>query len=370
MSVDELVALVAHARSVPADERTALAARFRQERPAGSVLVETCHRVELFDVSPDGAVDEVGVRVLHDREVVAHAVRLCVGLESAVIAEDQLLHQVRTAVDAAQPLDPRLDRLFAMATRAGRRARSWLPAERPSLADVALARLDRPLSGREVLVVGTGPMGRLSVRALQRAGATVTLAGRTPQNVDAAARRAGVGALPFDPGAELGRFDGFVLALAGRWPIAPESVEALLASEAWLIDLSSPPALEGSLRERLGTRLLGIDALAERDEAEPPSLIDRLERLATETQEQYLAWAERAPAREAAREVVERAEDVRRSELETLWRRLPELRPEERGEIENMTRHLADRLLQEPLERLGRDSDGRHERAARELFGL
>jgi hypothetical protein len=35
-----------------------------------------------------------------------------------------------------------------------------------------------------------------------------------------------------------------------------------------------------------------------------------------------------------------------------------------------MTEHLAERLMREPLTRLGRDVDGRHEAAARELFGL
>ena len=35
-----------------------------------------------------------------------------------------------------------------------------------------------------------------------------------------------------------------------------------------------------------------------------------------------------------------------------------------------VTEHLATRLLREPLERLGRDADGREERAVRDLFAL
>jgi hypothetical protein len=35
-----------------------------------------------------------------------------------------------------------------------------------------------------------------------------------------------------------------------------------------------------------------------------------------------------------------------------------------------MTRHLADRILRAPFERLGRDSDGRVEHAVRDAFGL
>jgi hypothetical protein len=35
-----------------------------------------------------------------------------------------------------------------------------------------------------------------------------------------------------------------------------------------------------------------------------------------------------------------------------------------------MARHLAERLLREPLDRLGRDVDGAAERAVREAFAL
>ena len=53
-----------------------------------------------------------------------------------------------------------------------------------------------------------------------------------------------------------------------------------------------------------------------------------------------------------------------------LWRRLPDLDPEARDAIERMTRHLAERLLRDPLERLGRDTTGSTEQAVRDLFAL
>ena len=64
------------------------------------------------------------------------------------------------------------------------------------------------------------------------------------------------------------------------------------------------------------------------------------------------------------------ADRQREAELTALWQRLPGLEPEAREAIEAMTQHLATRLLREPLERLGRDADGRDERAVRDLFSL
>ncbi len=74
--------------------------------------------------------------------------------------------------------------------------------------------------------------------------------------------------------------------------------------------------------------------------------------------------------RAAAERLMIRADRQREAELAALWRRLPDLEPETRDAIEGMTRHLARRLLREPLERLGRDRDGRDERAVRDIFAL
>jgi len=67
---------------------------------------------------------------------------------------------------------------------------------------------------------------------------------------------------------------------------------------------------------------------------------------------------------------IQRAERAREAELVALWRRLPDADTETRAAIEGMTRHLAARLLREPLEQLGRDPDGEAERAVREAFAL
>jgi len=116
----DLACLVADYRSVPPGVRSSLALRFQEAIPAGSgVLLSTCHRVEAF-VAPASIADGMrsdlpsGVRLLLAEEAVGRAISLGVGLESAIVAEDQLLHQVREAVGGARldhPLAASLDRL-------------------------------------------------------------------------------------------------------------------------------------------------------------------------------------------------------------------------------------------------------------------
>lgn len=379
MSDGPIHALVAAAPGVDVDTRAAVARRLGLQRPPGAVLVETCHRVELYaaggsdPVIPAGDLPP-GAALLDGEQAVDHLVSLAIGLRSTIVGEDQILHQIRTSLDTARargPLPPELGRLFDDALRSGRRARSWLPPRRRSLADAALDLVHRPLAGERVLVVGTGEIGRLAAIAAIHRGAEVRIGSRTPARAATLAAELGVGATSFDPGDDVARFAVVAVALRGPWPIAARTEDRLAAAGSWIVDLSSPSAVPARLREAATGRLVTIDDIA--GQAQPDAedrTLARLGRLRDETVAAFLAWSARSSTRAAARAMAERAERVRETELGELWRRLPELADSERDEIERMTRHLAERILREPLEQLGRDADGRHERAARELFGL
>jgi len=102
-----LRAMIAAAPAVPAGDRARLLDQVSALASDGAVLVATCHRVEVYTTDAEerqlaGLALPAGMRVLHGPAAARHAVSLAVGLESAVIAEDQLLHQLRTAVGTAR----------------------------------------------------------------------------------------------------------------------------------------------------------------------------------------------------------------------------------------------------------------------------
>jgi glutamyl-tRNA reductase len=99
-------------------------------------------------------------------------------------------------------------------------------------------------------------------------------------------------------------------------------------------------------------------------------LLARLDSLIAETIEQFEHWSAAETRRQAADALATRARAVRSAELERLWRRVPSLNDDERAEVERAFDHATERLLREPLEQLGRDGDGRHVQAVRELFRL
>lgn len=378
-----IVAFVTHARHVPAIERERFATALHRDSSGGALTLETCHRVEAYFTSADDAeriasAIPAGGRALLGERAVYHAMTVAVGRDSVVVGEDQILHQLRASLDAARragTLDPSLERLFALALQAGRRARSWHQGPPRSLADVALASIEQqagPIRGRHVLVVGAGRMGRLAVRAAVSAGAVVAVANRSPDGAEALAASARARVEAFDPDARIGSFAAVIVALAGPWPIGAATIDALATGATVVVDLSVPAAVPITLMEVLGGRLITADALALADAG--PAAQDgasaRLDALVNRTTLEFLDWLARRDGRATAEALVEHADRQREAELATLWQRLPDLEPESREAIEEMTRHLAARLLREPLERLGRDTDGRDQRAVRDLFAL
>jgi glutamyl-tRNA reductase len=379
---DPVAVLHLHARSSSVSDRIALAGSIRADAGRGVVLLETCHRVEAYGTEADLAVlvrstTASEASLIVGEAAARHLVRVAVGRDSVVVGEDQILHQLRTAVAAARRvgrLDPALERLLDVALGAGRRARSWLPGRRASLADVAVAGLGPAAAGRPVLVVGTGEMGRRAAALVAGRGDELIVASRSQARADGLAAGLRGHSARFDPGPAIAStLGGIIVALRGPWSIDPSTAEAIAASDLRLVDLSSPSAVDRSLAERLAARFVSIDDLATSElplEPLEPRAVARLDALIEDTVRAYLDWSARSRQRSAARALVRRAREEREAELADLWRAAPDLDGAERAAIAAMARRISERLLREPLARLQRDVDGGQDRAVRELFGL
>lgn len=385
---ETVVAVVAHARSVSSKEREAFAERLASlADDEGSIVVHTCHRVELYR-APGSCREPAlpplpeGAEVLSDVGAARHLIEVACGLDSAVIGEDQILHQVRetlTQRHAAGPVDPVLDRLFQVALHAGRQAHTWFSGSPRSLADVALDRLTEAtgpsLHGRTVLVVGVGRMGRLAAFAARRRGARILISNRTGLRADALAHEVDGTVVPWGEVPRSSPLDGVVLAIGGAWQVDLEGTVALLESGVTVVDLSSPPAVDDGLRRALKARYVSVDDLADRpDVAIPERLRRRLDRLVSESGREYCRWLRGRDVAPAIQAMAASAEEHRRTETAWLLRRLPELGTDERALVEQLVEQMSHRLvaglMHAPMAALNADADGDLERAARELFRL
>jgi glutamyl-tRNA reductase len=378
-----VLALIVHARGVPSAAREAFAAECEALAAHDAIiLVHTCHRVELYvalGAFGDGALPQLppgGLR-LEDAAAARHLINVACGLQSAVLGEDQILHQVRETYalrHAARPLDPVLDRLFQVALNAGRRAHGWFAGSPRSLGDVALDEIERAagsLVDQPILIVGAGSMSRLTAQAAARRGARVTITNRTAERAQALARNIGGKAVEGASDGTLGPFVGAVVAVSGNWAVHPQDAARLTESGTTVVDLSSPPAVSDTLQIQLGNRFVSIDDLAWGPQVElAGGLRGRLEKLVGESGGEYFRWLRARDFLPAIQAMTEAAEARRLSELAWLARRLPSLSEEDRALVDQMTHRLVAGILHKPKSALRLDESGELGRAAWELFGL
>ncbi len=345
-----------------AEERSrfqALAAPLLPHHP-GWALLSTCHRVELYGLGP--APDLPGARLLEGEAAVRRLFRVAAGLESAVVGENEVLHQVRQALAEARERsapEPGIARLLESAIAVGRRVRgTGTPLAQAGLAERAVGWLGARtvLAGRPLLVAGTGVMGAALARAGAAAGALVTVAGRNPERADVSLERA-AGLAP--------RSAAVAVALGGAWPGLGVGAPRLPP----VADISYPMAVPPAVRERLGPDFLGVDGLYDQAPGDSDWGL-RAARLAEEGAREYLDWLGGRRSLDAIQALRARAEARRQARVERLLRRLPDLSQRDRELLVGFSRQLVTDLLHEPLTALRTDRDGFADDAARRLHGL
>ena len=118
-----------------------------------------------------------------DREAVEHLFHLTSGLKSLILAEDQIITQVKDALAMAREnyvTDNVLEVLFRKAVTAGKKVKTNVTFSRANQTamDQAVEMLRQKnfqFSEKNCLVIGNGEMGKLAAQTLKRAGARVTV---------------------------------------------------------------------------------------------------------------------------------------------------------------------------------------------------
>jgi glutamyl-tRNA reductase len=375
------------------------------------VVLSTCHRTEVYLTAErfHGAVQDVRnflsehaftppeefsdhMYTYFDGAAASHLFGVAAGLDSVVVGESEILGQVRDAWERARAegtTGPRLDALFRHAVVTGKRVRSETAIGRgtTSVAQAAVAMASEHLgsmAGARVLVLGAGDTGESMAVALSGAGAAdVLVANRTWDRALALASRVGgravqLAGLP-DALAEV----DVLLTSTGAPSLIVEKrdLESVMESRAdrplLIVDIAMPRDIDPGAAELSGVTLLDLNdlqAFAEAGLAERRGETPHVRRIVDQEVARHL---EQVAARRAAPTVTalrDRAEALRRAELDRYRSRLERLDASDREAVEALTRGILAKLLHDPTVRL-KDAAGsaRGERLAdalTELFDL
>jgi glutamyl-tRNA reductase len=393
-----------------------LADAVRQVSERGSareaVVISTCNRAEMYAACDDVRVTEraltqfIGefhgvpqrhvaphVYAIADLDAARHLFRVAAGLDSLVMGEPQILGQVKqahTVAAQARTAGPILNRLFHSSFAVGKRVRSETGlgsgAVSVGYAAVSLARkIFGDLSGRSVLVVGAGEMGKLTARHMKAQGVyDITIISRTMATAARTAEAIG-GARAADWNhldSALAAADIVITATGAAAPILTAGhVDRVMRRRRnrplFIIDIAMPRDVDPRTVEIEQVFLYNIDdlqATVRENLARRASEVARAEAIVSEEVAKFGAWLRARGAVPTVVALRERFESIRRAELERLDFKLSALPPEARARVDEITHLIVEKLLLTPTEQLKVLSDDEtiaaYSEALNRLFGL
>ena len=166
----------------------------------GCIILSTCNRMEVWVSTQDD--DEISLYDFlckekevekdeyqdyfmkrENEEAVRHLFYLTSGLKSQILAEDQIITQVKDALTLARDAyctDNVLEVLFRMAVTAAKKVKTEVTFSRANTSVIhqAMERLKNQgfsFEGKTCMVIGNGEMGKVTALALKEAGADVTV---------------------------------------------------------------------------------------------------------------------------------------------------------------------------------------------------
>ena len=286
----------------------------------GCIILSTCNRLEIWasheddqelslyqclcqlkNIQDDSYESYFVSRT--DREAAEHLFYLAGGLKSQILGEDQILTQIKEALNLAREhftTDSTLEVLFRMAVTAGKKIKTEAPLAHgnPSVIHQAVSHLKEQgydMHGKICMVIGNGEMGKVAAQALMEAGADVTVTVRQYRsgmvNIPFGCKRINYGErMDYLPKCDL-----VVSATASpNFTLREELFENLeLEKSIVLIDLAVPRDIEPELGKFEGITLFDMDSF--RMEETPAELQENLEAaglIVRDQMDEFFKWLE------------------------------------------------------------------------------
>ncbi len=372
-----------------------------------AVVFSTCNRVEFYGYSespgiPEGAVldwletvKEISTSLFSSylykfegQETMRHLFRVASGLDSLVIGENEVLGQLREAFRAANEagtVKTFLYRLMEKALKTGKDVRTKTKINEgavsiPSVAVELAEKIFSHLSGKKIMVLGTGEMGSLTLKSLKQAGGEALYAvSRNPERGRKIAQEFGLEWVPFESWEPcLAEIDILIASTSAIEPIVRfEQINRLMKARPhrplFLIDIAVPRDIDPRVNSLDNVYLYNIDDL-KNTAASNLKLrsreIQAAETMAGDAVTDFQAWMENLKVRPT----VESFESFLDKVLEQELARFSRETGFDEAKKEELRQRIRAKLMHPPLEKLKQASQNggavKYLEALQALFGL
>ncbi len=374
-----------------------------------NIILSTCNRVEIYanaDNPESGSKSiinflsnfhnisketlEKSLYMHNGKNAVRHIFRVGGSLDSMIVGEPQILGQLKDAFDFAHKakstgifLNHLMKEAFSVAKRIRTETKIAEGAVSISFAAVELARkIFEDLSRESFMLIGAGEMAELAAKHLIQNGVkNVLVTNRTFQRAEELAREFNGKAVEFDKFLDALIHADIVICSTGapHYILHKTDMQKIMKQRKnkpmFMIDISVPRNVEPEINDLDNIYLYDVDDLQgviKTNIEERRKEQERAEKIVDEEVEAFLKWQETLSAVPTIVALREKAEAIRKEELEKFFKKHNMLKEEEIRAIEAMTNVIMNKLIHSPTVALKGDAQDREELVAlvRKLYGM
>lgn len=354
------------------------------------VLLQTCHRVEVYCVTNGVAREaverlvkfwsrKVGVssdvlsdvlQVYYGKKALLHLFRVAAGFESMVIGEDQILGQVRMAYVKAKGAGAAgliLEKTFMKAVNVGRKVRTETGINEGAVSissasvDLALKEFGS-LRNVKALVIGAGEAGSIVAENLRKENVgKLFIANRTyGRGVKVASKVSGEAVRFNEICKVLPSVDLVVSAVSTRKPVlgvkeVRKAVARKRLKRLFIVDISQPRFFEEKvgLLDRVVLRNIDdLKGVVEENVGKRLGESEKAEKIVLDELKLFEDQLGRLMAEPLISKIYREIEEIRKRELKRAFNKMKGADEREKLVVERFSEELVERMLRVPLEQL------------------
>lgn len=381
------------------------------EEISEGIILSTCNRVEIYCITTDTADCEKRIKrflsefhnipleklestlyTYEKEKAVRHVFRVAASLDSMVLGEPQILGQIKDAYSKALALNTTgviLNRLINKAISVAKKVRTETRiaenAVSVSYAAVELAKkIFEDIHTKTAMLLGAGDMAELAARYLLKSGVKgLSVTNRTYERAIELAEEFKGRALRWEDFLKEMIYTDIVICSTGAsgYVFTEEQARRLMKERRhkpiFIIDISVPRNIDPKVNEIDNIYLYDIDDLqgiVDTNMLERKKEAEAAERIVNKAVETFLSWERSLEAVPTVIEIRDRAELIRKKELEKIMNKLNGMSEKEKEMLEALTASIVNKILHPSLavlkEEMNPEGRATYIYIARRLFGL
>ena len=339
------------------------------------VILSTCHRSEIYFYSQKISTDEVKdffinyfglkedfmkyLRQIYGLDAVEHIFRVACGLESMVVGEDQILSQVKEAIDTAQTFNSSgkiLFKLFRDAVTLGKKARTDTGIKDLALSISYIAvkfvqEVFEDIKGKKAFVIGLGEMGQNAMKNLLDKGADVFVTNRTfSKAIELKEQIPQINIVPYEEKyLHIVTSDIVISATnAPHYTVNYDKFKKIYdGRKICMVDIALPRDIDPRIGQIEGVSLYTIDDLkktAEENKKERLLLIPVIEKMVKEEVDKFEKWYKTLEIEPYIKEVSRYANEVYNTEFQRIVNKLTDVSEKDKENIKIALKRVANKM--------------------------